>query len=195
MFCVALGVCVQTTLGLGWGHATPQDSGIYWMAGPQYSHSMNMSHVSERVELSLDRWRLGFDHLGTFRIDATARALESDPPSVPISHWHGQGRVWGVWAAYALPVGPVSVLVGPWVYRATWHETIPDWATAGSGPPRAGDQSFDHWNLGGLVGLEWSAGPLALDAMLRTVQDRGSGELGRSGLKNFYGNVTLGWRF
>jgi hypothetical protein len=203
MLTCMLAVCLQ--LGVGYGHANPQDAGIWWMSGPQYSHSMNMNSTSFKVGAATDHWRLGIESLGKFRIDSTAIASDNPsdvfcaPKCQPISHWHGQGRVFGAYLERAFNItSHWTMLAGAWGYRATWDETIPDFqAYVGPTIPKAYgpisvNVSANSWSPGGIVGVEYSLGHLSIETNLRMVEDRGPD---RSGLKNWYTNSTLSWRF
>lgn len=185
-----LALCIQ--LGAGMSSAGGQDCGIWYMCGPQYPHQLHLTSPAFSVGTEGRNWRAGYAYLGKFQADATAIAspLPQDvacaPGCYPMSQWHGSGRVGGIYLQYVAHWRGFRAEIGPWFYRATWHETVPDWyvnpasfaaypqalAKWGAGY-HALDVSNDKTSVGAMGGIGYDFGHASAVLQVANAGDRG----------------------
>ena len=152
-----LSLCLS--LGLGQSVAGPQDCGIWYMCGPQYPHTLHLRALSESFGVESQHWRAGYQGLGRFGADAAAIS-SSNPADIacapgcwPISRWHGDGTVRGIYLEGVYHAGPFSFELGPWLYRATWQETVVGWTPTATAAPITLNVSNDKTSLGAAGGI------------------------------------------
>lgn len=130
-----------------------QPNGIWYQQGATTPYKLDLTSpaisigVTDRFAGGL-RWRVGAMHLGKARSTAIATASDADyatracggNPCWPLSHWHGEGSVSGLYAALNPEhrLGPVTLVgeIGLMLYRPTWIMTIPDWRPCRDCPPQ-----------------------------------------------------------
>lgn len=197
-YCIGL-MCLQ--FGLGVSHANPQDSGIWYMQGPQYPHTLALNSPNGLIGVQSESFRIGIEYLGRFEANAAAVAT-NDPSKVacapgcfPISsQWHGTGRVMGLYATGVARSGPWYVEGGPFLYRATWNEHVDDWrnpSIAGY-PVQPVNISSDRTSLGALIGAGYRAGRLEYGIGIHLCPDRGNEP---SIVKGYVTDLTIRWTF
>jgi hypothetical protein len=104
------------------------------MDGPQYPHTLLLNSPRASIALRSDDWRFGYEYLGRFAADGKAISSVNPvdiicaPRCWPLSQYDGSGKVEGLFLEYTAHFGPgYFVEAGPWIYRATWSEVVPDW--------------------------------------------------------------------
>ena len=187
-----LAICLE--LGLGLSVANGQDPGIWYMDGPQYPHVLHLTSPELSVGATGEHWRAGLQYLGKFGADA--RAIASNDPTLigcapgcyPMSTWHGSGKVYGAYAQYVAHWGAWRAEAGPWVYRATWEERVPDYAGRGTCTQREPrfqitdcNVSTDKTSVGAIGGIGRDFGPYSAVMSIAMASDRG---VDRSIIKN-----------
>ena len=197
----ALGTCSQAAeleVGVGLAHANGQDCGIWYMCGPGEPYQLHLTTPSYSVGLQGANWRAGWLDLGRYGADATATGTDAEAAlGAPLSQWHGKGKVRGAYLQYVAHLGAWRAEAGPWVYRATWQEDIPNWfcvrdcngRTPGLHHLRV---SNDKTSLGAVMGLGRDFGRVSAVASVAMASDRGCD---RSIIKNMVVNLELRRRF
>ena len=179
-----IALCLE--LGAGLAGANMQDSGIWYMTGPQYPHELHRTSPAASIGVAGTNWRAGVKYAGRFGADSLAIAsidptkIACAPACFPITHWHGTGKVYGVYAQYVAHWGAWRAEAGPWIYRATWQENIPDFNLYGScgGQPatmvHSCNVSTDKTSLGAMGGLGRDFGAYSAVVSVQMASDRGS---------------------
>jgi hypothetical protein len=195
MQCIAF-LCLQVALGLS--HANPQDCGIWYTCGPQYPNAFGLNSPSLALGVESRVWRAGVEYTGRFWNRGYApdtsdpAAIACAPRCYPVSTWIGAGKVFGVYAQYVarLPHG-FSLEAGPWLYRATWNELVPDAVDMNHRnlPPCVFRDEGHSTSWGAMVGASYAlddANSVALS--VRSAADHGAQP---SIVKGFVSNLSL----
>jgi hypothetical protein len=181
--------------GLGISHANPQDCGIWYMCGQQYSHNLTLDSPDVSLGLKGDNWRAGLEYLGRFASEATAISSNNPalipcaPQCYPISRWNGAGKLFGFYTEYVYRIDKWHIEAGPWVYRATWTEDIPDYWMPNVGRIHV-NVSADSINVGAVLGGGYDFGRFGLAGTIRMASDRGPD---RSIVKGFVSTLQVTW--
>jgi hypothetical protein len=171
-------------VGAGIAQAQTHGNGIWYQEG--FAHPLKLQspvfllgvtgNISPRV-----RWHVDAVSLGTYSVDSwdtpndanySGSGYRGNP--LPLSHYIGSGSVYGIAAtldAHTTSYWQLGLAVGPFLYRATWNLSVPDWYPSAqgadgmfrpTGPISPINVNQSHWALGYTVGASISHGPLAI---------------------------------
>lgn len=153
ILCIAASMAAAWEASIGVTRFDAQPNGIWYQQGPTTPYKLDLtSHMlaigaTDRFANGL-RWRAGAMYLGKARSTAVATASDEDyatlacggNPCWPLSNWHGEGSVAGLYATLnpERRIGPVTLVgeIGLTLYRPTWTMTIPDWRGCRECPPQ-----------------------------------------------------------
>jgi len=205
----------QLEIGVGVTHATHADNGTWWQE--EFAHDLTMNSPSLSIggkwpidsqRLAFDRWylRAGYEYLGTFKSSALASASDEDywgcryhtETCWPLSHWHGQGAVQGLYATLVpeIDMGTYAIFfeAGASLYRSSWRVDIPDWRPTRAGPVQSLTATHaTRWETTYLVGLGVRRGPLSVSLTRRDA--RASGDLFPAIYSGPAYNLSARWSF
>lgn len=172
MSCI-LALCLQ--LGLGAAYALPQDSGIWYVQS--YEHTLHLTSLDYSVGVESSHWRAGVQSMGRTSAQAIVGANVDGTTCVgcPVDHYSGDGKVFGLYAQYIWHLARWRAEFGPWIYRASWQEQVPDyhWACGTVWCVYPTYISSAAWSLGVVGGIGRDFGPYSIALSARMAGDRG----------------------
>jgi hypothetical protein len=178
-----------TALG-GVSQFTAHDDGVWYQEA--FPYKLNLTSPSLGLRYDGDGWTAGYMHLGRVTSNAKAVALDGrvegdggynsstkacNGPCWPLSTWHGNGEVQGLFFGLTKPVNPEWTIEGGiYLYRPTWEMNIPDWI--GCRDCKPAPLSVKHhafWQPGPYVGIRWQlpSNPLSLNFSIWQTATRG----------------------
>lgn len=177
--CLVFGVFVnaraaELELSAGGSYANPQQCGVWYTCGQGQPHTLHLTSANWSVGLRGDWWRAGYTSLGRF----SSEALAYPTPGAQLAQFNGSGAIEGVYTTLVLPVDPVSIEIGPWLYRASWDENISNWNgvnwPAGVTPYTGTVHSTGSAaSVGMMAGVEYRIGRFSVALTSRSGQNRG----------------------
>lgn len=184
-FLAALGIsnismADEISLGVGASQFT-SSNGIWYQE--EFPHALKLTSPSIKLQyekslgngLSING---GYLYLGKTSSEAEASASDADH-SWPLSHWTGYGDVKGAYlqGKYTLGSG-VYLQGGGLLYKATWHEYIPDWRPCAACDTQYVEVSHKpKWKLAPIYGIGYRYKSISIELMQTWVNgDEGAAE-------------------
>jgi hypothetical protein len=170
---------VDLELAVGASHYKEMPNGFWYQEG--LPHTLDLTSAAAQVGATgailpwLD-WHADYVWLGRVKSDAIATPDDANynPQThscrgecIARSRFVGNGFVHGV----ALTLEPhfdyqgwrFGVSAGPFIYRAAWNETVYDWVGSPSDQPHTiSVNQRQKWNVGKVIGVSVSRGPITL---------------------------------
>jgi hypothetical protein len=173
-------------VGAGIAQAQTHGNGTWCQEG--FAHTLKLQSPAFLLGVTGDisprvRWHVDAVSLGTYSVDSwdtpvdanynAATANHCNGTCLPLVHILGSGSVYGIAAtleAHTTGDWQLGVAAGPFLYRATWNLSVPNWQAATGSPGNVDWNSSggvlysyqNHWALGYTVGASISHGPLAI---------------------------------
>lgn len=118
-------------IGLGATHFNTHKSGTWYQS--EFAHDLDLTSLSVSVGLRYGRFRIGYQYLGRYSVDAMVipvdaeydRFLASGHQSMPLTYIKGSGAIHGAYLMHRTP-GALFVEYGIYVYRPTWDLVVFD---------------------------------------------------------------------
>ena len=158
----------EVSVGIGASKFTSSD-GIWYQ--DEFPHSLRLTSFSAKIQYEKtisEKFALngGYLYLGKTSSDAEASASDADH-SWPLSHWYGYGDVKGAYlhGKYTLGSG-IYLQGGGYLYKATWHEYIPDWRPCATCDTMYVEVSHKpKWKLAPIYGIGYRHKNMSIEMM------------------------------
>lgn len=167
----------QWEIGAGMAHANTQGNGTWYQRGLPHTLRLNTPVLevgvtgawTQRTNWHVDAVDLGRIGVGSLDVpDANYSLAGRDcvGPCMPLQHFIGSGRVYGVQALvdrHTTGAWQLGMASGPFLYHASWALSVPDWYPSSGLTETAAPYSISRynatWSLGWTAGVTLAHGP------------------------------------